>query len=119
MAIQQRRALTIPGASKTLAETMEDLSIDPVHDTFKIMGAAGVVVAHVSKPSGQILSARVRGNSFKQLTQFDPSEISVADRRQLEKQMHDDGMTQSEIADLLGVSQSLVAKDLSILRTGG
>ncbi|EGH41062.1 MULTISPECIES: helix-turn-helix domain-containing protein [Pseudomonas syringae group] len=118
MALPPRRSL-IPGASRTLLETMEELSIDPRNDTFKIMGAAGVVVAHVSKPSGQVLSARVRGNSFRQLTQFDPAEISVAERREIERQMYSEGMTQSEIGDLLGVSQSLVAKDLSILRNGG
>lgn len=102
-----------------MAETMSELAIDPLTDKFKIMGAAGVVVAHVVKPSGQVLSARVRGDSFKQLTQFDSADISVDDRRRLELQMYNDGMSQSEIADLLGVSQSLIAKDLSILRNGG
>lgn len=101
-----------------LMVTIEGLGIDVTRDKFKVTGAAGVIVAHVAKASGQVVSARIRGRSFKQMTQFDPNEISVSERRQLEKQMYDDGLTQSEIADLLGVSQSLVAKDLSLLRQG-
>lgn len=102
------------GKLQTLFET---LNIDPHRDNYKISGGAGIAVAHITKATGEILSVRARANgAFKQMTRFDPAVLSVEERRDLEKQLHEEKRTQSEIADMLGVSQSTVSQDLRKLR---
>lgn len=95
-----------------------NLNIDPHRDTYVIRGAAGVAVAHVRKPDGQVFSARVQANgALQQFTSFDSNALSVSERRNLEQQLYTQNrMRQTEIADLLGVSQATVANDLKILR---
>lgn len=94
------------------------LNLDPTRDTYVIKGAGGVAVAHVKKPDGQVYSARVQANgALQQFTHFDPSQLSVAERRELEHQLYTkQKLKQTEIADLLGVSQATVANDLKLLR---
>lgn len=93
------------------------LNIDPERDSYVIKGGAGVAVAHVKKPSGEVFSMHIRANgAFRQMTHFAPSQLSVAERRKLELDLYEQGHTQSEIADLVGVSQPTVAHDLKKLR---
>ncbi|ALO36784.1 HTH domain-containing protein [Alcaligenes faecalis] len=95
-----------------------NLNIDPHRDTYVIRGGAGVAVAHVRKPDGQVFSSRVQANgALRQFTSFDANALSVAERRNLEHQLYTEHrLRQTEIADLLGVSQATVANDLKILR---
>jgi len=95
-----------------------NLNIDPHRDTYVIRGGAGVAVAHVRKPDGQVFSSRVQANgALQQFTSFDANALSVAERRNLEHQLYTEHrLRQTEIADLLGVSQATVANDLKILR---
>lgn len=95
-----------------------NLNIDPHRDTYVIRGSGGVAVAHVRKPDGQVFSTRVQANgALKQFTSFDATALSVAERRNLEHQLYTvQRLRQTEIADLLGVSQATVANDLKILR---
>ena len=95
-----------------------NLNIDPHRDTYVISGAAGVDVAHVRKPDGQVFSSRVQANgALQQFTCFDFIVLSVVDRRNLEHKLYTENrLRQTEIADLLGVSQATVANDLKILR---
>ncbi len=44
--------------------------------------------------------------------EFEASELSVPERRRLEREMYKDGLSQAAIADLLGVSQATVSLDL-------
>ncbi len=100
-------------AAQRVANVVSDLSIDPKRDTFKIAGSSGVISAHVRKADGEVISLRVRARgSFRELTRFDASELSVPERRRLEREMYKDGLSQSAIADLLGVSQATVSLDL-------
>ncbi|RAS14862.1 hypothetical protein DFO50_109117 [Microvirgula sp. AG722] len=94
------------------------LNIDLHRDTYIIRGGAGVAVAHVRKPNGQVFSSRVQANgALRQFTSFDANALSVAERRNLEHQLYTEHrLRQTEIADLLGVSQATVANDLKILR---
>ncbi len=94
------------------------LNLDPTTDTYVIKGAAGVAVAHVKKPNGQVYSARIQANgALQQFTHFDPSQLTVTERRELEYQLYTKhNLKQTEIADLLGVSQATVANDLKLLR---
>lgn len=95
-----------------------NLNVDPYRDTYVIRGAGGVAVAHVRKPDGQVFSSRVLANgALQQFSCFDSTALSVADRRNLEHQLYTEHrLRQTEIADLLGVSQATVANDLKILR---
>lgn len=93
------------------------LNIDPEKDSYVIRGGAGVAVAHVKKPSGEVFSVHVRANGgFRQMTHFDPSQLTVDERRNLELDLYENGHTQSEIADLVGVKQPTVAHDLKLMR---
>jgi hypothetical protein len=93
------------------------LNIDPEQDSYIIKGGAGVAVAHVKKPTGEVFSVHVRANgAFRQMTHFDPSQLSVEERRHLEYDLYKKGHTQSDIADLVGVKQPTVAHDLKLIR---
>jgi len=93
------------------------IKIDPRSDTYVIKGGAGVAVAHVKKPNGEVQSMHIRTDgALQQFTRFDPNQISVAERRNLEKSLYQKGMSQSDIADLLGVSQATVSLDLKKLK---
>lgn len=101
----------------TQAPLALSLNIDPEQDSYIIKGGAGVAVAHVKKPSGEVFSVHVRANgAFRQMTQFDPSQLSVEERRHLEYDLYQKGHTQSDIADLVGVKQPTVAHDLRLIR---
>lgn len=93
------------------------LNIDPQMDSYVIKGGAGIAVAHVKKPTGEVFSVHVRANGgFRQMTHFDPSQMTVEERRELEHELYKRGHTQSDIADLVGKKQSTVAHDLKLIR---
>jgi DNA-binding CsgD family transcriptional regulator len=93
------------------------LNIDPVNDSYTIKGGAGLAVAHVKKPSGEVFSMRVRANgALQEMVKFDPSLVTVEERRRLEMELYGNGHTQNEIADLVGVKQPTVAHDLKLMR---
>lgn len=107
-----------PNNGTGLMQGIHNLNINPLTDKFVIKGASGVAVAHVQKPDGQVYSARVQANgALQQFTQFDANRLTLEERRELEHKLHyKDNLTQSEIADLLGVSQATVSNDLKLLR---
>lgn len=95
-----------------------NLNINPATDTYVIKGSGGYAVAHVKKPDGRVYSARVQANgALQQFTLFDPEKLTVPERRQLEHKLYtENGLKQTEIAELLGVSQATIANDLKIVR---
>lgn len=96
--------------------SLELMNIGP-KDTAIIKISAGAIDAHVKKPSGEVLSISDQANgALRQLTQFDPSKVSIQERRQLELDMSKKGRTQAEIANLLGMSQPTVSVDLRKIR---
>ncbi|MGD7037237.1 helix-turn-helix domain-containing protein [Methylotuvimicrobium buryatense] len=101
--------------SKELAIGLSGLKIDPLLDSFKIVGGAGVIKAHAKKSTGEVISVCVRANSEK-IEQFDPSQMSIKERQVLCKELFNDGWSQSEIADLFSVSQALISRDLKKIR---
>lgn len=101
----------------SLPALFETAKIDPHRDTYKISGGAGVAVAHIKNPSGEVRSVYIRADgAYKQMVRYDPSDLSVEQRRELELALYKEKRTQSEIADLLGVSQATVCLDLKRLR---
>lgn len=107
----------VPVKTNKALSIFDHLGINPGRDTFKIQGSSGMIYGHAKKPTGEVLSVRIRARgSLKQFTNFDPNELSIDERRTLEQEMHDEGLPQAEIADLLGVSQATVSLDLKRLR---
>ena len=91
--------------------------IDPIRDRYEIKGGAGVAVVRVTRPTGEVINAYSRADgALQQMSVFEPSALSLQERRELEKQLYDDKYTQAEIADLIGVKQQTVAYDLKKLR---
>lgn len=91
------------------------LPFDPTVDRFKIEGTAGVAIAQVQKPDGQVYTSHLQAG-LQQFTHFDPTKISVAQRRELVSNMIDNGASQKQVAGLLGVSPATVSNDLRIIR---
>lgn len=109
----------VPSRPDPMLDVLANFRLKP-SDTFKIVSSKGVLTINRRKASGEVESMRVRAKgSFKQYTTFDPKQISKAERRQLEADMIDSGLTQSEVADLVGVSQATVSLDLKRLKAKG
>lgn len=91
---------------------LEDLRVGR-RDDIKLRIRNGVVSAHVKRPDGRVHSATTMLNGqFRQLTNFDPSGLSPAERQRVVKKLRKDGLRQTAIADLIGVSQATVSLDL-------
>ncbi|MBV8593742.1 MAG: hypothetical protein JOZ27_05525 [Caulobacteraceae bacterium] len=105
-------AKLVPARPNGLSAVLGNIQLRP-NDTFKVTASNGVLSIHKRHPDGRVESLRLRARgSFRQTTQFDPREVTVSERRRLEAEMHKSGLSQSEIADLLGVSQPTVSLDL-------
>ncbi|WP_445496328.1 helix-turn-helix domain-containing protein [Photorhabdus sp. SF281] len=91
--------------------------IDPNKDSYVIKGGAGLAVVHVTKPSDEVLSVRIRADGeFREMVYFNPSQLAVDERRHLERELYEKGHTHADIADLVGVSQPMVAYLLKRIR---
>jgi hypothetical protein len=102
----------VPAHPSGLSAVLGNLHLRP-NDTFKMTASNGVLSVYKRHSDGRVESLRLRARgSFRQTTQFDPSQVSIPERRRLEVGMHKSGLSQSEIADLLGVSQATVSLDL-------
>jgi DNA-binding NarL/FixJ family response regulator len=83
------------------------------NDDVKLRIRNGVVTVHAKRPSGRVDSATIMlGGQFQQSTKFDPSGLSPKARQKVVKKLRKDGLRQTAIADLIGVSQATVSLDL-------
>ncbi len=109
----------VPSRPDGMLDALADFNLRP-GDTFKIVSSKGVLSVHKRKPSGEVQSLRVRAKgSFRQSTSFDPGQINIEERRALEQEMTKAGLSQAEVADLLGVSQATVSLDLRKIKAKG
>ena len=85
----------------------------PLTDTVKVIFSNGVVNFNRRYPDGRVQSVRMRANrSYRQTTLFDPRDVTIQERRELVAALYNSGLSQSEIADQLGVSQATISLDL-------
>ncbi|HII3799653.1 TPA: hypothetical protein ACY38O_000807 [Pasteurella multocida] len=64
--------------------------------------------------TGAVLTQKMHTERFTEWTSFNPRTVSVDERRDLVYRLiKDDGLTQSEVASYLGISQSQVSKDFN------
>jgi hypothetical protein len=96
---------TFPKPAASIEAVLTGLKIGP-QDTFRITGSSNSLSVHIKKPNGTIRSAKLKAKgSFRQLTSFDPTTLTIEERRKLTKQLFADGISQTEIGNMLGVSQ--------------
>ncbi|TIO04402.1 hypothetical protein [Mesorhizobium sp.] len=95
---------------------LEDLNVDR-RDTVKLTIQSGFASAHVKRADGRVQSASMMlTGQFRQMTAFEPSEMSPSGRRRLVKQLDKQGLRQTAIANLIGVSQATVSLDLAKIK---
>lgn len=64
--------------------------------------------------TGVVLTQKMHAEGLKQWSSFNPRTVSIDERRNLvQRLINDDGLTQSEVASYLGISQSQVSKDFN------
>jgi DNA-binding NarL/FixJ family response regulator len=96
----------------SIEAVLTGLKIGP-RDTFKITGSSNILSVHVKKPNGAVRSAKLKAEgSFQQLTSFDPTILTIKERRKLTKKLYRQGVSQTEIGNMLGISQATVSLDL-------
>ncbi len=77
--------------------------------TIKIRG--NIATAIIKQQNGTVITQRMQ-QGLKEWTSFDPNTVSINERRKLVKSLiNEKKMTQTEVSEILGVSQSLVSKD--------
>jgi hypothetical protein len=92
---------------------LEDLKIGR-RDEAKLTIRGGFASAHVKRADGRVQSATLMlTGEFRQMTAFDPAGLSPTRRAKLVKKLYKDGLRQTAIANLIGVSQATVSLDLN------
>lgn len=96
--------------SALVSTVLDDLRIGP-RDDVKMSIRNEVLTANVIRPDGRIHSVTTMlGHRFKRLTAIS-EKLDRADRRKVVKQLRKEGLSQSAVANLLGVSQGTVSLD--------
>lgn len=81
-------------------------------DQFSISYRDGLLEAHVKHASGttQSVVKTVKGNGFTQMTQFDPAQMSKADRNELIRVRYAKGERQTSLEKTFGLSQAMISR---------
>lgn len=97
----------------TLDAFLDDLKTDFSRDEIKLVVRKGVAKATIKRANGHVhTAATMLGGRFQSRTSFDPTGMTPVRRRKLVRQFSKDGLRQTAIADLLGVSQATISLDL-------
>ena len=86
-------------------------------DIYTISGADNFAVMQIKKSNGMVQTATLKTNKTgaltqKVYTQYDPALQSIDDRKNTIKELKKSGLSQVEIAKMLGISQSTVSNVL-------
>ena len=97
-----------------ITEVFEYLGIHGVkpRDEFKLTYRDQMLEASVKRPSGKCETIRkhVRKGAFKEMRTFDPTRMSKDERNELIRKMHGQGYSQSQLANMFGISQPMVSR---------
>ena len=81
-----------------------------------IKGKTAIVIIKDNE-TGVVLTQKMHAEGLKQWSSFNQNSISIDERRNLvQRLINDDGLTQSEVASYLGISQSQVSKDFNYMK---
>lgn len=84
-------------------------------DSFSISYRDGLLEANVKRASGTTETAvkTVKGNGFRQMTQFDPEQMSKSDRNDLIRARYAKGERQTSLEKTFGLSQAMISRIVS------
>ncbi|OWO89550.1 hypothetical protein B5E41_30370 [Rhizobium esperanzae] len=78
-----------------------------------LSGVSDFISVHVEKSDGRVISRKFRTDgSFRQMTVFNKATVDSEERCKIVVQLDEDGLSQTAIAHLLGISQPTVSLDL-------
>lgn len=108
--VKKKSAVSTPESLEALTSMF---GIEP-GDKFNISGVSDFMSVRVEKPNGRVVSQKFRTDgSFRQVTVFNKSDVDPEERRKIITELDRDGLSQTAIAHLLGVSQATISLDLA------
>jgi len=93
---------------------LKSIPINPLHDTFNVIGGGGLAVVNIRKKNGMNITIHFRSDPKdpKHLIIFNPLYVPIHKRRQIVRSLSKSGMPSIEIAGLFGVSRSVITSDI-------
>lgn len=81
-------------------------------DSFTLTYRDGILEAHVKRASGKTETSvkTVKGNGFRQMTHFDPSQMSKDERNDLIRAKYKKGERQTSLEKTFGLSQAMISR---------
>lgn len=110
MAIRRRPPAQLPVPEA--ADFFTSLQGDPTVKSFEITvnKDSGVIRCNARGFDGRTVTRTFLGPGLEEVVKYDPTNTSVADRNQNIKALLARGLTQTDVATKMGVSQALVSK---------
>lgn len=109
--------LTAKGSGHPLVHMFNELGIREVspEDEFHLSYKKQFLQVRVKRESGDTVVAtrHVTGKGFRQITQFNPGDLSKAERNMQIHAMYDSGYTQAELSNIFGLSQAMISRVLA------
>ena len=93
----------------TIVDKMQNNS-NIVSFDMKVDKRSGVVRYNAKDASGRVITKTILGPGLEAAVRFDPTQVSTAERDAYVKLFLAKGLTQSEVATQMGISQSLVSR---------
>lgn len=95
-----------------LGDLSQQLADNPKIDRFSISvdNRTGMVTTNVQHKDGRVQNDQWVSRGLSQTTRFDPRELSIDERNDAVRSLLDQGLTQTEVARRIGISQSRVAQ---------
>lgn len=102
-----------------LGELTQHLTNNPeiVRFSLQVDNRTGMVSANVQHRDGRIQHNEWVAKGLSQTTRFDPHSLTIDDRNNAVLSLLNQGLTQTEVAKRIGVSQSRVAQIKKLLST--
>ena len=103
-----------PEANEVNFMLLKHVPIDPTDDRYHITGGNGLAVMHIMKMNGVSVTIHFRSDPDdpKHMILFNPIYMPIHKRRQIVRSLKKSGMLSVDIADLLGVTKSVITSDI-------
>ncbi|QWW71365.1 hypothetical protein [Rhizobium sp. WYJ-E13] len=108
----KRKPVSSAADAQSMELLMDAFGISP-GDKFNISGVSDFMSVHVEKRDGRVITQRFRTNgNFRQMMVYNKGDVDPSERREIIVDLDADRLSQSAIADILGISQATVSLDL-------
>ena len=110
--IQRIPAIQTPSIESQLGELTQNLANNPDVARFSVQvdNRTGVINANVQGANGTVHNQQWIAPGLSSTTRFDPSNLTTAQRNSAVFALLDQGLTQTDVAKRIGISQSRVAQ---------